>query len=532
MPGSHGFGGVLGFLAALALCLLLDWITFTPAFAPFGIPPWNPPIGLALAAVLVNGFRFLPLLLIAPLIDDIAVRDLPFPWYVSALEACITGLGYAIAVWLLRRGRRQASHERPLIRDLAVLLGTLSAAALIIAVLNTLLLQSSSVFPDRYLLTGVLRYWIADVIGIFVVLPFILFVWQNRSRPVLTLEHVLQLFAILGAITIVFGLAGQTRLHFSYVLFLPVMWAAVRSGLSGAATGLMITQIGIMIALHLTGDQPSHVPAFQVLMSALAVSGLIIGALIEERKRIDMHMRRQQDAIARAARIGTLGHVTTSFAHEVNQPLAAGLNFNRIVLHELNEAPPNFEAARGAAQNALQQIERGSQIIRRLRNFIQVGRLETGVHSLADLIEESVALVRPDLERIDAVPEIDIPGQPIHVAVDSLQIAQVLVNLLRNAVEAIEETGRRPEITVAAKWTGGPFVEVLVSDNGPGFPPSFDLKQGASLESSKPSGLGIGLSLCHSIVAAHGGALTIESTGPQGSTLKLTLPMARKPAHA
>lgn len=521
-------GSTAMFVLALGFYVLLDWVTFTPAFAPHGIAPWNPPIGLAVAVVLCNGLKFTPLLFIAPLIDEIAVRAPPYAWHISAIKAMITGVGYALVIGCIRRGRKGFEHLAS--RELAWVLGLLCAGALLVALAHGAVLAASGLLFERHYAAAALRYWIGEVIGILVVVPFVLFVWLRRWLPPPRLEVPLQVGAIALAIVIVFGLDGQTRLHFSYALFLPVMWTAMRYGLAGAAAALLLTQIGIMLALHLTGDHPSHVPAFQALMAALAMSGLAIGVLIEERNQIEQRLLSQQAALGRAGRIGALGELTTSIAHELNQPLAAGANFNRITLKALAADPPDVSAATDSGQHTLLQIERAAQIIRRLRDFIQVGRLEIADHDLPALLHESIALAGLARDGGDGEPEVVIEGRLPKVSIDALQITQVLINLLRNSSEAIKAAGREPGIVVTARRVDRQ-VEVEVRDNGCGFPEDFDLQNGAMLASSKPGGFGIGLQLCQSIVRSHGGAMRVGPRSPDGAMVAFTLPAAGGRSH-
>jgi two-component system, LuxR family, sensor kinase FixL len=507
--------------------LVLDWATFTPAFAPLGITPWNPAIGLALAIVLRRGLAFAPILFIAPLLDDWLVRDLPLPPVLTAIEACLTGVCYSIAVWLLIKSRWRIDPKLGSMRDLLVMLSVTSIAAALVAVAHNLMLSFAGLLPAPTVVAAIFRYLLGEVIGILVVMPFTLLFGLNRRCSKVTIEGCIQACAIVLAIFIVFGFAGQTRLHFSYVLFLPLMWIAVRSGLSGVAAGLIFLQIGIMFALHLTGDQPSHVPAFQALMTVLAIAGLTIGILIDERDRSERYLRRQQEAIARAARVGTLGEVATAVAHELNQPLTAAGNYGRAMMGAMQHDPPDHDLALEAGQKALEQIDRSSQIIRRLRDYIRIGQLEVGAHGIGVLVNECLTLMRADLERLEVRLDVKIPKALPRLAIDPLQIEQVLINLICNAIEAAEAAGVVPEISIAARQRSADDVEITVRDNGRGFPPGFTLGKGKPIESTKVEGLGIGLSLCLSIVESHGGRMTVSTVG-RGAVVMLTLPIAKE----
>jgi len=164
--------------------------------------------------------------------------------------------------------------------------------------------------------------------------------------------------------------------------------------------------------------------------------------------------------------------------------------------------------------------------VRRLRTLVRLGRSERVPTSATTIIGEAIDLVRADLEREKIVVKFDLqPDLPLLMA-DRLQIEQVLLNLIRNAAEAIiaAEDGRR-EIVVQATRSNPGAVELSIIDTGTGFASSFAGDVPFPLSSTKPEGLGIGLSLCRSIAEAHGGALTIRNTG-YGARVSISLPVA------
>ena len=140
------------------------------------------------------------------------------------------------------------------------------------------------------------------------------------------------------------------------------------------------------------------------------------------------------------------------------------------------------------------------------------------------IVEEALELCRPDLDRTHVTARTDIAADLPRIMVDLLQVEQVLINLLRNAIEAIGN--RRGSVLIAAKTFDAEFIEIRVVDTGPGFPPTLLESAFLPLSSSKAEGLGIGLPLCRSIVEAHGGKLWIDD-GAQGGAVHFTLPIAR-----
>jgi C4-dicarboxylate-specific signal transduction histidine kinase len=282
----------------------------------------------------------------------------------------------------------------------------------------------------------------------------------------------------------------------------------------------------MMVALHLTADAPQHVPAIQALMTTLAITGLTIGVLIDERERSARHLSLQQDAIARATRAGSLGELATAIAHELNQPLTAANNYSRAMVAAIERHPPDLDAARLTGRKAAEQIGRSASIVVGLRDYIRAGRLETGAHELAGLVDESVALMQPEADRAGVRIEVYIPRTVPKLAVDPLKIEQVLINLIRNALEAIAGSPPAdPCITISASRIVEGGVEVVVADNGPGFPPGFRLGNTRPVGSTKIDGLGIGLGFCLSIIESHGGRLELRPAA-HGANVRFTLPIA------
>jgi signal transduction histidine kinase len=508
--------------------VLLDWATFTAGLAPLGITPWNPSIGLAVAAVIAGGLSFAPVLALGPLISDLLVRDLPLAWWVLVTEAALTGVGYSVGLAFLLRPNRAFDRSLHQLRDLLLLGAATTASALLVAVAYTAVLVGFGYLAMLQLVESIVRYFVGDMIGLMVMTPFLLLMAFRREFPHVTVEVLLQGLLILGAVFVVVGIGGKPQLQLSFLLLLPIMWLAVRFGFEGATPGLLLMQVCIMVALHINNGDAEDVTMFQALMVMLAITGLSVGQLVSERSRDERRLRLQQDAIARAARVGSVGELTTALAHELNQPLTAAGNFARSTVSLLKAHEPRLDDARYAAEKTIEQVERSAQVIRRLRALIQTGRIDVVPHSVTKLLSETFDLIRPEMQKrkvqIDVVVQ---PGLP-DVAIDLIQIEHVITNLLQNSIEALVEAQvRRPHIHVSARLLTNEFVEIEVRDNGPGFLPEFDIESVGLGVSTKPHGLGVGLSLSRSIVKAHGGEFGIERRGA-GATVRFSMPVSKK----
>lgn len=521
--------GVPGWFIAptfLALYVLLDWVTYTAAFAPLGITPWAPSIGLGFGLVLLRGLAYSPLIAVASFGTDIIARHLPFSWWVTAIEATLIGAVYSLALAILMRPEARFDRALSSVRDVLLLVCVSIVAAFLVGMAYCGVLLALGLMPRDQMIGAVLRYGIGDLIGILVLTPFILMLAAHRRRWQPTWQGLGQVLAILASVILVVGIAGEHQQHFFYMLLLPIVWIAVTGGLERVTAGLVLMQIGIMVVLHFGNADISSVTAFQAIMVVLTFSGLTIGVLVSERARVQQRLRLQQDLISGAARHGSAGELAGALAHELNQPLTAVGNYTRAVLGQLRRSEPDLASAASTAEKALQQTERAAQVVRRLRDLIQIGRLQTAEHDVGQLITESIDLSRPALLSTGTEVTVSVaPGVP-RVRIDLIQIEQVMTNLLRNAMEAMAEsqTARR-HIEIGSEVASDRFVEVSVTDAGPGFPPEFELGTTAPGDSHKPGGLGVGLALCQSIIKAHGGTLKAVNSRI-GATVRFTLPIA------
>lgn len=517
-----------GRIAALYLAgfTLLDWLSFIHPFAPFGITPWNPPTGLSFALILLFGQRYLPLLFVAPLLADLLVRHLPVPIHVEAAMILISGAAYGGATFFLLRPKMRFDPTLASMRDLVGLMAVAAISTASAAIGSIAILVAAGLIDPADLMAAAVRLWVGDMIGVAVLSPFLLIVFTRQRLPSLSWEIPTQAAAIVAALALVFGFTHAYSFQFFYLLFLPVIWIAIRFGLEGVVAGLVATQAGLIGAVQMTAQSAETVTSFQILMLILSLTGLATGMVVSAQRRTETNLRLHQDALARVARLGGMGEFAAALAHEINQPLTAIGNYVRSAQNAIAAPAPDIVRAVEAIGKAFAQVERAGEVVRRLREFIRLGRSERAPVALARIVEESLVLSRSELnlQGIDVV--VRVPRDLSAVMVDLLQIEQVLLNLLRNAAEAIAETGRGDgHIAIEAVPAESDFVEVRVQDNGPGFDPAFLERPIMPFTTSKPEGTGIGLAFSRSIVENHGGRLWFGG-GPSGAVVHFTLPLA------
>jgi two-component system sensor kinase FixL len=325
----------------------------------------------------------------------------------------------------------------------------------------------------------------------------------------------------------VFGFSKEREFQLFYVLFLPIVWMAVRNGIEGVSAGILTTQCGLILGVGLLPGESKDLDAFQALMIVLAMTGLIAGALVTERRRMEAHLRTHQESLARLTRLGSVGELATAIAHEVNQPLMAAGTYIRLVANTITSGKADAAEIAEIAKKAVSQVDRAAEVIRRLRALVRLDRSNRAQVPFQRIAKGIIELCKPDLDQAAVAARFNLAADLPHVMVDVLQIEQVLSNLVRNSIEAISDSASAEgSILIEAKRANGDFIEVHVLDSGPGFSLERIEIGLLLLSSSKPHGLGAGLSLCRSIVEAHGGRLWLEPSN-HGASVRFTLPIAK-----
>ncbi len=257
-----------------------------------------------------------------------------------------------------------------------------------------------------------------------------------------------------------------------------------------------------------------------------SVANLLAEAI--ERQRAEARSHRLQGELLRVTRISAVGELGTSLAHELNQPITAVVNYVQACRRLLTQLSLRREAAtrvRGLMDKAVAESERASAIIQRLRQFVAKGELQRASEDLNEVVREASKLALAEAMDKHVTATFDLGAGLPPVRIDKVQVQQVLFNLVRNAIEALEQAPKR-EIHIQTRPSADGMIEVMVRDSGPGIPEEqldhlFDQHF-----SSKPGGVGIGLSISRSIITAHGGRLWVTPTPGGGATFHFTLPAA------
>ncbi|TGX56294.1 PAS domain-containing protein [Sphingomonas gei] len=251
---------------------------------------------------------------------------------------------------------------------------------------------------------------------------------------------------------------------------------------------------------------------------------------VTDRVRTETQLRQLQGEYSRAARISMLGELATSIAHEVNQPLAAIVTNAETSLRWLARPEPNLAKVEQLTVRVVESARVASEIVQRIRGMASQGAPERVLLDLGAIVEEALLFVRHEIETssigLSVVTEEHLP----RVLGDRVQLQQVIVNLLLNAVQALAHGAASHGSIEIATAIDADAVVVTIRDDGPGIDPENLDRIFGSFFTTKDDGIGVGLAICQSIIAGHGGAITAANRATGGAAFRVSLPVARSAA--
>jgi two-component system sensor kinase FixL len=258
---------------------------------------------------------------------------------------------------------------------------------------------------------------------------------------------------------------------------------------------------------------------------------LISGADVTEQLRREQDAALAQDRLTRVARLATMGELASGVAHEINQPLTAITAYARACERYLQMPEPDFAELKEAVREIGAEGLRAGRILHRLRELVRDDTGDDRVRlDVNTVIEELRALLGADARTFGVRLELDLGARLPAVHVNAIQLQQVILNLVRNAFEALVETPTEErKVVLATSQTAGSEVEIRVTDSGPGIPPTIADRLFHPFATSKKNGTGLGLAMSRTIVQSHGGTIGAEPVAPRGTSVFIKLPAGEGP---
>jgi|HubBroStandDraft_3_1064219.scaffolds.fasta_scaffold37531_2 PAS domain S-box-containing protein len=248
---------------------------------------------------------------------------------------------------------------------------------------------------------------------------------------------------------------------------------------------------------------------------------------VTERKRADQErerLRQTQADLAHVNRVATMGELTASVAHEVNQPIAAAVTNAKTCLRWLTRDQPDLEEARAAAMRIVKDGTRAAEIIKRIRLLFKKETSERELVDINEVVEEMVVLLRGEAMRYSISLKTELEADTPRVMADRVQLQQVLMNLMLNGMDAMKDADGTRELIIKSRRGENDQVLVSVNDTGVGLPPEQADRIFTAFFTTKPHGTGMGLSISRSIVESHGGRLWAADNAPRGASFSFSLP--------
>ncbi|KAB2967099.1 MAG: GHKL domain-containing protein [Thermoanaerobaculia bacterium] len=504
--------------------IALDWASYIAPFGAFNITPWNPQPALAIAWMLLAGFRLVPVLFVTIFAAEVLVRHAPAGIPITLLTALVLALGYAAIAGVLRASRRldprlRTTHDLTVLATVA-LVGTGLVGAAFVGVLGGAGLLAAETFSHAWL-----RFWLGDAVGVLVTAPlFLVAADAERRHGLLALarrpETLVQVVALIATCWLIFeGLGGDPLRHF-YLLFLPLIWIASRGGMNGAVVAAALVQLGVVIGIHRESGAQLPVFELQALVAALTLTALFLGMVVDERERA-------AEDLKHSLRLAAAGEMAGAIAHEVNQPLTALSTYGQAALLVAGRGGEGNRELAAIVERMLAESERAAEIVRRLRDFFRSGTTRLELVPAADLAASARRighqLAGDGAVTIDVRCEEALPS----ALVDRMQIELVLRNVIANAVDAVQaRPAAQPRIEVEIRRHDADHLLLTVLDSGPGVSAGQRESIFEPFVSGKSTGMGLGLAVSRAIAEAHGGSLEARAGAHGEFHLVLPLPSA------
>jgi two-component system sensor kinase FixL len=518
----------LGWRDALLLVggyLALDWASHIHPLHGLDVTPWNPAPALGLLFLVRYGGQAAAPLALAILVADAWVRELSLPWLLACGLALQLTAGYWLTAGILRRrlgSKGLFVNRRGLIDWVTItVIGTLLNSLLFIAGL-----MLAGYLPRAVAGEVLLPYWFGDVVGVLISMPLLAMLLDERGRVrlrrLLLGRESLSLLTTGGVLAFAFVAGELTEFKYFPLLFLPIAWAAARQGLAGAVLTVGLTQVGVILATHLLGLSPLILIELEVLVLVLALSGFFIGVVVDEKQRLGAELQQ-------TLRLAAAGEMAGALSHELHQPLTALLAYTR-ACQQLLAQGESGERLRDVIDRVVAESQRAAEVVSRLRDFFRTGTTRLERIWLRELLSSAASRFAAQAQQQGVELQLQ-PAPPCALWADRLQLEVVLRNLLANAFEAAAERPEaRRQVRVSAQQDSAGSVCITIEDSGAGVSEEMVEHLFEAFQSSKASGMGLGLPISRAIIEAHGGNLWAEAA--DHGVFKVLLPIDEAAGHA
>jgi two-component system sensor kinase FixL len=511
-------------VAYLAAYFALNAITDHHSLAGSAVTLWSPDNALSVMLIM-ESWTFAPLVLLAQIGADYIFGHAQHGLAVVCSETTLAASYLALALVLRRGFGVRVAEMQP--KDLVAVMALTPIGAALTGLIYCSALVLLGQLPASAFLPTFAGFWIGDTAAMGVLIPATgavarLWVAKPWRRRAAFADVFFVAIALLFLVTVIFLSADNLADRFLFNLaYLPILLVGLRFGRDTGALTLLFVQTMLLIALDYFHQPDTNYLKYQVSMFILSVSGLAIGATVDEWQETAAQLRRRQVELAKVSERATNSMIAAAMSHEISQPLASIAAYV-VSARRLLEAGTHGDRALAALRRAESEAGRAREIVERLRDFVAKGDVAREPLDLAEIVARVVAL-QADAARERGVLLVFDPRGPAPARGDRVALEQAIGNLVVNAIEAVpERTGR----VRASIERGDGRIRVKVEDNGPGVSPAIAERLFDPFETTKPRGMGLGLPLAQEIAMRHGGGLSFSQVAPHGACFTLETPLA------
>ena len=346
------------------------------------------------------------------------------------------------------------------------------------------------------------------------------------GSPAAALSTSLALVLLVAWVDLLTGYEFTLSILYLVPVFLATWLVGVRTalGVSAAAT------VAWFFTDQLAGHEYSH-PFYRyweagIKLAIFGIFAVVLDRLKTALARSDEKLQQQRERLEATAKLVAVGEMASMLAHQINQPLSAVVNYNRSCLRRLRSGHAEPEQLAEIMEQASQEAARAGAIIQRVREFVRKREPDRRPTEVNSLVDQTLSFMRAEAAKYNVGLKFEPAGGLPQVDADRIMIEQVIVNLIKNGIEAMKEVGWNRELRVATALDEGGFVRVSVSDRGRGIDAHAAEHLFQPFYTTKPEGMGLGLSVCRSIVEFHGGEIWATPEADRGITFHFTLPAA------
>lgn len=521
--------------AFVILYLVAERSTLLYELDGLGITLWSPSAGLGLTLLLMMGVKFAPFVFAASLASAMFVYAGPRSPAAMIGTSLVLALGLSVIARVCRRLTKDDPHNTSL-TDLQTFLVLMPLGALLLSFVYCGVLYATGLLYGWRFFIAVRNHWIGNTVGMITLapaIPVLLSYLRGAGRPsrVQLWETAVFVAVLTLALWVIFVASGANEYQFFYLLFLPIVWIAMRAGYAAVAVALLVAHLALVTIATRVGYAAYDFISFQMLMLVLSATGLLLGIVVSERRRSEEKLRVQQGDLARAARHATVGAMGTALAHEISQPMSSAANYLHAARRILRATGDTDGPVAQALAKSEAEANRARAALERVRDYVSTGRIEPSLVDLDGLVRKIVGIMgREAYARGVSVSSTAEPYLP-QVRADAVQIELLLVNLVSNAMDAASSRADLAGAVAIHVSQTGDHIVLEVSDNGPGIAAEVADRVFEPFETTKSTGMGLGLTLARQICEAHGGTLSWKKREPQGVCFSAVLPIDGTSAH-